>query len=159
MNDTKYFAPPRDISGDSHTSEWIKSSMCFLLVVTLANLNLCYLLITQCSQKGKLTILSPGKRLRSARTFKPRSDIWPNLRCHIIVVSSWLAAATDASASCNVSPKSMYRLLVIFFAFITTRLPFTTFKIPPSVWTLHPRSSNYPMDNKFFFKPFTCRTP
>jgi len=59
MNDTEYLAPPRDIYGDSHASECIKSSMCLLLVVTLANFNLCCLLITQCSQNGKFTVLSP----------------------------------------------------------------------------------------------------
>ena len=61
MIDTKYFAFLRDTSGDSHISKWIKSSMYLLLVVTLANFNLCCLLITQCSQNGKLTILNHVK--------------------------------------------------------------------------------------------------
>ena len=43
--------------------------------------------------------------------------MWPSLQCHIIVASSWLVI-TDASASCNVSPKSMYRLAMIFLHFL-----------------------------------------
>ncbi|KAL1298281.1 hypothetical protein AAHE18_18G020900 [Arachis hypogaea] len=133
--------------------------MCLLRAVDLPNVNLCCLLVTQCLQNGKFTDLSPRMRLRSTRIFKPRSDMWPSLQCHIIVISSWLDEATDASASCKVSPTSMYRFAAIFSAFITTRAPLTTFKIPPSIWVLHPSSSNCPIDNKFFFKPFTCLTP
>lgn len=133
--------------------------MCLFLVIAMANFNLCCLLITQCWQSGKLTILSPCKRLHSTRIFRPRYDMWPSLWCHIIIASSWLIATIDAFGSCNISPKSMYKLAVSFLAFINTRFPFTTFKIPPSVWILHLRSSNCPTNNKFFFKPFRCCTP
>jgi len=41
MNERKHLDPPRDIYGDLYTSEWIKSSMSLLLVVTLGNLSIC----------------------------------------------------------------------------------------------------------------------
>lgn len=128
--------------------------MCLFLVIAMANFNLCCLLITQCWQSGKLTILSPCKRLHSTRIFKPRYDMWPSLWCHIIIASSWLVVATNAYTSCNISPKSMHRLAMIFSALINTRLPFIAFKIPHSVWIF-----NYPTENRFFFKPFTCCIP
>jgi len=133
--------------------------MCLLRAVDLPNINLCCLLVTQCSQNGKFTNLSPEMGLRSTRIFKPHSDMWPSLQCHVIVISSWLAEATDAFASCRVSPTSMYRFITIFYALITTITPLITFKIPPSMWVLKPSSSSWPIDNKFFLKPFTCLTP
>jgi len=50
--------------------------MYLLLDVDVPNFNLCCLLITQCSQNGRVTFVSPWSNFWSERIFKPFSDIW-----------------------------------------------------------------------------------
>ena len=104
-----------------------------------------------------LTDLSTGSNFRSERIFKSCSDMWPSLRCHIIVDSSPFDA-TQASASCSISPLSMNKLALIFSAFINTSTPLTIFIIPFSTWVLYPWLSICSKDNIFFFRSLTCHT-
>ena len=131
--------------------------MHLLLTINLLNFNLYYLLIIQYSQNNKLTNLSPGSNFRSVRTFKPCSDMWPSLRCHVIVDSSPFDA-THASASCSVSSLSMNRLASISSVFINTSAHLTIFIISFSTWVLYPWLSICPKNNRFFFKPLIYRT-
>ena len=151
MKIAKYFAPLMDISDDSQTLEWIKFRMHLLLMLYMLNFNLCCLLVTQCSQNGKFTDLSYGNNFCSERIFKPYSDMWPSLRCHIIVDSSPFDA-THALISCSVSLLSMNKLALIFYAFINTSASLVIFMISFSTWVLHPWLHTYTKDNRFFFR-------
>ena len=100
--------------------------MHLLLATNLLNFNLCCLLVTQCSQNGKFTDLSPRSNCCSKRIFKPCSDMWLSLRCHIVVDSSPFDA-THTSVSCSVSPLSMNILALVFSTFINISAPLTIF--------------------------------
>lgn len=131
--------------------------MYLLLVWDLLNFNLSCLFITQCSQNGTFTDLSPRSNFCLERIFKPCSDMWPSLRCHISTDSSSFDV-THASASYNVSPLSMNRLAPIFSAFINTSVPLTIFIISFSTWVLYSWLSICPKDQRLFLKPLACRT-
>ena len=86
--------------------------MSLLIIVDFLSLNIYYLLITQCSQNGKLIVLSLRSNFWLERIFKPFSDMWPSLRCHIIV-NSFLEFAIEISSSWYVLLCSMYKFVAI----------------------------------------------
>jgi len=110
------------------------------------------------SFRGKTISLSLGKRLRLVRIFRPCYNIWPSLWCHTITTSSWLVEVTVTFVSCNMSPKNMYTISIIFYTLIITKFSFTTFKILPSIWILHPKSFDWSIDNRFSFESFIYST-
>jgi len=127
------------------------------LDVDVPNVNLCCLLITQCSQKGRVTFVSPWSNFWLERIFKPFSDMWPSFWCHIIIFSSkGLADTIDASTSWYISLIITNKFAAIFLAFKTINALLMIFMIPLSHQILQPRLSNCPMNKIFFFKPFTC---
>lgn len=85
INHRKYNASIRTNIDNSQTSKWIKARMPLLLVVGLLNLNVYYLLMTQCSQKCKFIDLRLGSNSWLARIFNLCFDIWVNLRCNFMV--------------------------------------------------------------------------
>jgi len=140
-------------------TKYLRSNMHLLLDVDVPNFNLCCLLITQCSQKGTVTFVSPWSNFLLERIFKPFFDMWPSFLCHIIVFSSeGLDDAIDASTSLCVSLINIKKFAAIFLAFKTTSALLMIFMIPLSIQILKPRISNCPTDKIFFYKPFTCRT-
>jgi hypothetical protein len=102
-------------------TEWISSKMHLLLDVDVPNFNLCCLLITQCSQKGTVTFVSPWSNFLLERIFKPFFNMWPSFWCHVIVFSSeGLDDSIDAFTSWCVSLINTKKFASIFLAFKTT---------------------------------------
>jgi len=124
--------------------------MYLLLVVDMSNVNLCYLLVIQCSQKVKKPLQTQGIT---------SYVMLPSFYCHINIFSFVeMADAIDISTSRYVFPINKNKFIAIFLAFNTTNTPLIIFMMSLSIRVLQPGLSNYLIDKIFFFKPFASHT-